>query len=101
MFENVLVYALVEVKIVLKCPWVDSIFPPNFVLNSELRVVPYLLHLPFLKADVVVGERLLAEHVAAWHLEDLFVQILLLNWNLELQLWLLNLFLKHICCISW
>lgn len=100
-FQNMLVYSLVEVKIVFKCSCIDSIFTPNFVLDCELSVVPDLLHLPFFKAHVVVGEGLLAEQVAGRHLKDLFVEVLLLNWNLELQLWLFNLFLKHISCIGW
>lgn len=84
MFENVLVYSLIEIQIIFKNSRVDSVFSPNFVLNSKLRVIPYLLHLPFLKAHVVVCKGLLAEKVAGRHLEDLFVEVLFLNRNLEL-----------------
>jgi hypothetical protein len=100
-FENVLVYSFIEIQIIFKYSWVDSIFSPNFVLNSKLCVIPYLLHLPFLKTHVVVGKGLLAEKVAGRHLEDLFVEILFLNRNLELQFWLFNLFFKYVCCIGW
>lgn len=67
--------------------------------EGKLGVVPKLTHLPVKVVLVVAKEDLLGHFVAVGQLEDLGVEVLLLLWDLQSDLLLLNSILKDVLCV--
>jgi hypothetical protein len=48
MLQNIFIYPLVVEPIIFESLGINTILATNLELDREFRVVPYLLHLPFL-----------------------------------------------------
>ena len=79
---------LIEVLNVLELLPVDlRIFRSRRMHDTELGLIPHILHAPLNVAIVVLSEGLLIELVAVGLLENLLEQVLLLPRNQEVNIW--------------
>lgn len=88
LFKNLYPYPLIEVLNVLKLLPVDlRIFTSRRMHDTELGLIPHILHAPLNVAIVVLSKGLLIELVAVRLLENLLEQVLLLPRNQQVNIW--------------